>query len=526
MHSRLALPLLFFAALMLWSVAARPLLPIDETRYLSVAWEMRLSGDPVSLTRNFETYTQKPPLLFWLINLVWLGAGVSEFAARLVGPAMALLALAGTGLLARRFWPGEAGIAARAGWVLAGFTVFALYGSATMFDALLTVAVIAGIAALWRIGQGAGQGAGQGEGGGLGAWLLFGAALGIGGLAKGPVILVHLLPPLLALRLWAPAPPPAGAALKGLAAALAVGLGIVALWLVPALAAGDAGFREEILWTQSAGRVAGGLAHDRPVWFLAALLPLLLFPFGWSWRLWRGLGGALGDPAERLCLIWALSGLVIFSLVSGKQAHYLLPEFPAMALLFARALGRVRAGRGGSLAFLPVALAGALALAFGLGAFPADGDLALLAPRWPVALAGILWLGLAAVSLRLPALPAHLALGAGFGAGLHLVILLTGLSAAYDGAAIARRLALAEPGGLAQIGLPQNAEFTFVGRLRGPIATLSGPTELAAWAAANPGGTVFGPVARAGIAAPPEARLSYYAGEIGFWRAAELSVRE
>ena len=34
-----------FGALAVFGVLARPLLPIDETRYLAVAWEMRLSGD-------------------------------------------------------------------------------------------------------------------------------------------------------------------------------------------------------------------------------------------------------------------------------------------------------------------------------------------------------------------------------------------------------------------------------------------------------------------------------------------------
>ena len=59
-------------------VAMRPLLPIDETRYLSVAWEMWMSGDPVHLTKNFDSYTHKTPLLFVMINLVWLVTGVSE----------------------------------------------------------------------------------------------------------------------------------------------------------------------------------------------------------------------------------------------------------------------------------------------------------------------------------------------------------------------------------------------------------------------------------------------------------------
>ena len=45
------------------------------------------------------------------------------------------------------------------------------------------------------------------------------------------------------------------------------------------------------------------------------------------------------DGAQRLCLIWFGSAFFVFSLVSGKQLHYLLPEFPALALLVSFTLG-------------------------------------------------------------------------------------------------------------------------------------------------------------------------------------------
>jgi len=43
-------------------------LPIDETRYLAVAWEMRQTGEFLVPHLNGALYSQKPPLLFWLIN--------------------------------------------------------------------------------------------------------------------------------------------------------------------------------------------------------------------------------------------------------------------------------------------------------------------------------------------------------------------------------------------------------------------------------------------------------------------------
>jgi 4-amino-4-deoxy-L-arabinose transferase-like glycosyltransferase len=41
------------------------------------------------------------------------------------------------------------------------------------------------------------------------------------------------------------------------------------------------------------------------------------------------------DGGLRLCLIWFGIAFVMFSLISGKQLHYLLPEFPAIALALA-----------------------------------------------------------------------------------------------------------------------------------------------------------------------------------------------
>ncbi|TIM05057.1 hypothetical protein [Mesorhizobium sp.] len=63
------LPYLLLAAFFIVSAIFRPILPIDETRYLAVAWEMFSRQDFLVPTLNFEPYFHKPPLLFWLIDL-------------------------------------------------------------------------------------------------------------------------------------------------------------------------------------------------------------------------------------------------------------------------------------------------------------------------------------------------------------------------------------------------------------------------------------------------------------------------
>ncbi len=59
---------------MLLAVAApwlRPLWPVGETRYASVAWEMWQRGDFLVPHLNGELYSHKPPLLFWLMHAGW-----------------------------------------------------------------------------------------------------------------------------------------------------------------------------------------------------------------------------------------------------------------------------------------------------------------------------------------------------------------------------------------------------------------------------------------------------------------------
>ena len=79
-------PYLLLAVFFVLSAAFRPVLPVDETRYLTVAWEMWLRGDFLVPYINGEPYSHKPPLLFWLIHLGWAVFGVNDWWPRLVAP--------------------------------------------------------------------------------------------------------------------------------------------------------------------------------------------------------------------------------------------------------------------------------------------------------------------------------------------------------------------------------------------------------------------------------------------------------
>ena len=84
----------------------------------------------------------------------------------------------------------------------------------------------------------------------------------------------------------------AGAWYGRVAVAIAMAVGLLALWLIPALWLGGADYRAEVLWRQSAGRMVNAFDHARPAWFFLALLPLLLWPWAWRPQALRGLASA------------------------------------------------------------------------------------------------------------------------------------------------------------------------------------------------------------------------------------------
>ena len=95
---RRATPALLLAiGIGLLMLVSRPLLPVDETRYLSVAWEMWLRGDFIVPHKNFAVYVDKPPMLFWLMQAGWAVFGVNEWWPRLIPTLAALASLLLTG---------------------------------------------------------------------------------------------------------------------------------------------------------------------------------------------------------------------------------------------------------------------------------------------------------------------------------------------------------------------------------------------------------------------------------------------
>lgn len=507
---------LLFTLTALTLILLRPLMPVDETRYLAAAWEMRTSGSAWVPHLNGALYGHKPPLLFWLINLVWTLGGIAEFPARLIGPGFAAASVALTGLLARQLWPGQPERPGAAALILAVSPAWLLFGSTTMFDAMLTCATLLAMLALWsaycnprRV-----------------VWAALGAAVAFGVYAKGPVILLHVLPVALSMPLWAgPARPSGRVWAKGLGLALLVALLLVGLWLVPALILGGVEYRTEVLWRQSGGRMVASFAHQKPWWFFLALLPLMIWPFGWTRTGLTALRarGLLADPGTRLAALWAGGALAAFSLISGKQAHYLLPEMPALALLLAGGRpARIWQRRDLWLALpLFAAIAGFGAAATGL--IPALRILDDPLPLWSLALGtacllvGIVgFLRLRSAPVALAALPLALMIG------LHLALSPL-LFARYDMTTLGRAVAPFDGAGIAVTDGTYHAQLNFAGRLLHPVARLASPEAVAAWRQAHPDGLLLDQNGLSIPAMTPFAALPYRGGTYTLYRSEEVA---
>lgn len=473
---------LFWVLLMGVALYYRPTLPVDETRYLAVAWEMWLRGDFLVPYLNGETYSHKPPMLFWLIHAGWGVFGVNDWSPRLIAPLFGLGCLFLTRSLGLALWPTDNKAADLAPLILTGCVFWTLFVTLTMFDMMLAFFCLLGLLGIVKARR---------QGGWIGGVLVI-LAVGLGILTKGPAILLHILPVALTAPLWgrlmAPLentnPSTGFGWYFGLMIAVALGIAMALVWAIPAGQAGGEAYQEAIFWGQAAGRMVESFAHQRPIWWYAALIPGLLLP----WMIWPSLWNAIRDfgaglwrdGGSLLCVIWGATAFIAFSLISGKQLHYLLPEFPALALIAARCLSQRESQQTASRwsqfpsALVFVALGAALVL-LPLGRLP------VRLPIWASEVSGN-WGGLIilAAVLALLYLPKRsekqvmslVLLPVSLVVALHLAVSPM-LAKRYDLKPISLQLKAWEDEGIAIANFGKyHGQFQFLGRLTRPVAVV------------------------------------------------------
>jgi 4-amino-4-deoxy-L-arabinose transferase-like glycosyltransferase len=320
--------------LFFWRLGSHDLWPPDEPRFGLVAREMRARGDYIVLSRNDQLYTDKPPLFFWAINgFGALRGGVDEWAARLPSAVASLLTLGLIVFLGRLLYD------ARTGWLAAA--LFATSAEILVrsrwasIDMTLNLFALAAIVLLWMCRTRAESSPSLAR---L-AWV----SMAFATLAKGPVGLVlpllAVLPAILAerdLRAARRIVPPSGVGLF---------LAITLSWF--ALFAWRLGWGDAIGITahQTVERYVDAWNGRHPVWYYLWQFPVGFLP--WSvflpWACWHAFAGEPESGrrrAARFLTFWIATIFIFFSFSTGKRGVYIIPLYPAAAILVARLLAR------------------------------------------------------------------------------------------------------------------------------------------------------------------------------------------
>ena len=297
----------------------------DEPDIAEVAQAMFVSGDWIVPRRMGVIWVDYPPLIYWAGSISsYVFGGMNEFTLRLPSALAAIGLVLLTCAVGSRWFDAKTGL--WAGFLLLTFSQFALQAMGYRTDMLFSFFIGAGLFVY-----------ASGVGTRMRWWPRVAgfALLGLAVLTKGPLGL--LLPGFVltlwhgARREWRP--------LVELAPLSLISLAIYVPWFVAC--AKEMGTDDMIseLWAQNFERfVSGARKHERPFYYYLVaiwydLAPwTLLFPFALWWihrtRQWQ-------DRYVQLVIWWFVAFFVFLSIAVTKRQMYLLPAYPAMALLIA-----------------------------------------------------------------------------------------------------------------------------------------------------------------------------------------------
>lgn len=279
----------------------------DETKYSQVVREMR-AGSFFLPTLNGSPFTHKPPLHFWIVDLLTYVFGLFS-----IWPYV-LPSLVSFGLL---LW-----LMHRVGGTLAAFvcgTSLLMWGSAQTARMDVAFAALLALAA-YRIYRANGA-----------LTMSAGVATGLAFLVKGPMAPVIMLA-LFAFEAFRRKRKPIAKDALALLPMLLLPL----LWLVPAIFIGGESYWREIFYKQTVGRAVGAWVHKSPPWFYLVRAPMTLMP--WFFLTVAALVAAYrrGDELAKFAASWILAVFVPYTLLSSKLDVYMIAMLPAVGLLIAR----------------------------------------------------------------------------------------------------------------------------------------------------------------------------------------------
>ncbi len=329
--------LMVVAGALLFPNLSYPLIEPDEGRYAEIPREMLSSGDWIVPTLQFQPYLDKPPLFYWLCAGSYKLFGPTDWAARLVPAISAFLTVLMTFLFGSRILGVRSGflgaltMCLSLGFIYCGRylildSLFSFLAAGSLF---LAYEAVAGGKFKWSW------------------WVASAMVCGLGFLTKGPVALLLLAPPVVAscwLSRLKTVPKFTAWMVYGL-----VAVAVAAPWYV-AVSLRQPGFIHHFFWVHNFGRFMYSVSHPEPFWYFAPVLVLAWMPWG---LLFAPLAVFLVKRSKEIraarplgmgyFVLWAGWCLAFFSLSKGKLPTYILPAWPAIALVLGHYLGSMGA---------------------------------------------------------------------------------------------------------------------------------------------------------------------------------------
>jgi 4-amino-4-deoxy-L-arabinose transferase-like glycosyltransferase len=311
----------------------------DEGRYAEIAREMAVTGDWLTPRLNGLKYFEKPPLQYWFTAAAYRLLETDEWTTRLAPAAGGFMTIIAVGVTLGALATPLAG--ALASLVMASFVMSIGMSHFASLDAFFTGWLTLAMCAFLRAQQ-----ASLRPSSSRNFMLLTYAALAAATLTKGPVALVIAGGTLfwysLATRDFGPW------RRLHLAPGLALYFVLTAPWFV-LVSRANPEFAEFFFIHEHVERFLT-TEHNRsgPIWYFVPIFGFGVMPWLFVWaatfvRSWRdSTRDANGFDWGRFCMIWALVVFVFFSLSGSKLPSYILPEFPAIAMLLGRELERMR----------------------------------------------------------------------------------------------------------------------------------------------------------------------------------------
>ncbi len=144
--SKILLLALIYALLWFGTLNYRHLIPSDEGRYAEMAREMLVTGDWVTPRYNGYKYFEKPPLQVWATALAFKAFGIGDWQARLWTALTGFLTIIAVGLTSAKLYGSRAGFLSAV--VLASSPMWIISGHMNSLDMGLSAFLVAALCSL------------------------------------------------------------------------------------------------------------------------------------------------------------------------------------------------------------------------------------------------------------------------------------------------------------------------------------------------------------------------------------------